>query len=322
MVDTRDHSTRSGESRDDRAERAGTARLIDRRTVLGSIAATGVLGGGVGNVAAGTAGGYPPAGITEWGPSVSLGNGAVRTFTIAPQDTAPSAHGVLIDRAALEGLPSAAALEAGAETTYTDKYGRTGEALRIHHAWSLAFFVPFPSTRGSSISFLGFGWNPNGHPPAGVWSAPHFDVHFHMSPAPTVDAISGPAAPEYTLPARYVPDGYVRGPVVDERVITDMGEHLVDPTAPELNGGDFSNTLIWGVADPDGDDIGELTFVEPMITRSFLQDHTAVDRRDIAQPDAYARSGRYPTAYAVRDVPSRDAIAVTIDRFVSVDGDA
>ncbi|MFD1563083.1 hypothetical protein ACFR99_05935 [Haloarchaeobius amylolyticus] len=293
-----------------------------RRRFVGSLAATGAVIGLSGLTTADTNKGFLPAGSTEWGRSVSLGNGEAKTFTTVTPSGMPKYHGLVIERAALEGLPSANALASSGEDDYTDKYGPTGEATIIHHKWSQEFFVPFPETNATPITFLGLNWNPGGHPPDGVWTVPHFDVHFHMLPAETVDAITGPAAPTYEIPARYVPEGYARNPVVGERVITDMGEHLVDPTVPEMNGGTFTNTLIWGAADPDGDGTAELTFVEPMLTRAYLQEHSGTDRRAIAQPDTYARAGYYPTTYAVRDVPSRDAIAVTIENFEQFEGDS
>ncbi|WP_250139914.1 hypothetical protein [Halosolutus amylolyticus] len=265
---------------------------------------------------------FPPAGITEWGDPVTLGNGEVKTFTTSTPSGSPKQYGLFIERDALEGLPSAEALANSGDDEYTDKYGPNGQSLIIHYKWSQEFFLPFPKTDSTPFTFLGLHWNPGGHPPEGVWTVPHFDIHFHMLPTDTVDAITGPAAPAYDLPARYIPTGYARGPVVDERVITDMGEHMVDPTVPEMNGGTFTNTLIWGAYDPDGDGTAELTFVEPMITRAFLRGHSGTDRRKIAQPETYAKSGRYPTAYAVRDVPEQDAIAVSIENFSEFQGDS
>jgi hypothetical protein len=267
-----------------------------------------------------TASALPPAGRTEWGREVDLGEGTVTTFTTADPSGETASHGVLLDRDALRGLPSAETLEAAGEDEFADKYGRTGGAAEIHTKWSLQFFVPFPSASDTAITVLGFNWNPGGHPPEGVWTVPHFDVHFHMRPPEAVDSIAGPRAPEYSLPDRYVPEGYVRPPNESARVVTDMGEHLFDPSAPEHDGGAFTNTLIWGVAD-GGDGVGELSFVEPMITRAFLRDHTGTDRRTIAQPDTYRSAGTYPTAYAVRDVPDREAIAVVVADFERFEGE-
>lgn len=294
-----------------------------RRQFLQTTAAATLLGGGVVGASAtpGRGGGFPPAGITEWGPSVTLGDGSARTFTTATPSGNPKYQGVLFDRAAFEGLPSAADLANAPAGVYDDKYGPEGQALPIHHRYSLEFFVPLPEAAATPFTFLGLNWNPNGHPPGPVWGVPHFDIHFHTPPAGSVDAITGPAAPDYDVPARYVPEGYARGPVVEERVITDMGEHLADTTAPEFSGGTFTNTLIWGLGDPDGDGTAEHTFVEPMITRAFLRDHSGIDRREIAQPAAYARDGTLPMAYSVRDVPSRDAVAVVLEDFEAVDGE-
>jgi len=285
------------------------------------MATTGAAIGMSGLASADTDDEFPPTGITEWGDPVTLGNGLAKTFTTVTPSGVPKYYGLFIERAALEGLPSADELASSGEDEYTDKYGPNGESVIIHHKWSQEFFIPFPETDPTPFTFLGLNWNPGGHPPDSVWTEPHFDIHFHMLPADVVDAITGPTAPTYDLPVRYIPEGYVRGPVVDERVITDMGEHMVAPTVPEMNGGTFTNTLIWGAYDPDGDDIAELSFVEPMITQAYLREHSDTDRRRIAQPASYARDGVYPTAYAVRDVPKSDGIAITIENFERCHGD-
>lgn len=301
--------------------RDGDRSSTGRRRFIRAIAASGAAIGLNGLVSAGTTEEFPPSGITEWGEAVTLGNGEAKTFTTVTASGVPKYHGLFMDRAALEGLPSAETLAKSGEDDYTDKYGPNGESTVIHHKWSQEFFVPFPEADATPVTFLGLNWNPGGHPPDGVWTVPHFDVHFHMLSTETVDAITGPAAPTYDLPDKYVPEGYARNPAVDERVITDMGEHLVDPTVPEMNGGTFTNTLIWGAADPDDDGTAELTFVEPMLTQASLREHSGTDRRAIAQPETYARAGHYPTAYAIRDLPDQDAIAVTIETFDRFEGD-
>lgn len=305
---------------------ASSKSQFSRRQVLQTAIAAGGIIGTSGLVGASSTNrkkqekGFPPAGITEWGTPRQLGNGEVRTFTTATPSGIPKYHGLYMERAALEGLPSASDLEASSSTRYTDKYGLNGEALPIHYMWSQEFFIPFPQPSETPFTFLGLNWNPMGHPP--FWPDPHFDIHFHMLPMATVDAITGPAAPTYDLPERYIPTGFARGPVVDERVITDMGEHMVDPTVPEMNGGQFTNTLIWGAHDPDGDGTAELTFVEPMITQAYLQAHSGVNERPIPHPDVHTNAGTYPTAYEVRDIPSKNAIAVLIKQFESFEGEA
>jgi hypothetical protein len=317
--------------------------VVGRRTVLRATAAAGTVVGCAGVVGAARAGrsngngngngngnpGFPPDGITEWSEPVTLGEGEVRTFTSVTPSDEPKYHGVSLDRAALDGLPDATKLE-NATDDYPDKYGEDGEALQIHGKWTLEFFVPFPDTDATPFTFLGLNWNPQGHSGGqGAWLREHFDLHFHLFPSDVVDAVTGPREPDYELPDRYVPEGYARPPesVSDERVITDMGEHLAPLDAPELPGNPdaFTNTLIWGVNDRDADDtdggVAEPAYVEPMVTREYLREHSGVDASDITQPGAYPNSGNYPTSYSVRDVPSDDAIAVTVEEFEFVDGE-
>lgn len=304
---------------------------MDRRRFLGAMAAAGVPLGVSGTASArpgprrGRGGGFPPAGITEWGTPVVLGNGRANTFTTVTPSGRPKSHGLYLERDALEGLPSGAELVSAAEadSAYRDKYGPTGESIAIHGRQSLEFFMPFPATGSTPFTFLGLNWNPDGHPgPGGAWDAPHFDVHFHMLPTDVVDAIDGPTTPAYDDPdPAYVPEGYRRDPDPTMRVITDMGEHMAPASAPEFDGGTFTNTLVWGLYDPDGDGTPELTFVEPMVTRDYLSNHSGVDRRPVPQPDAYVRSGPYPTAYSVRTVPGRNALAVVLHDFVAFEGE-
>jgi hypothetical protein len=307
---------------------------VDRRTVLKVTAVSGAALGCSGVVGAASGSergnrGFPPDGITDWSDPVTLGDGEVRTFTSVTPSDEPKYHGMYLDRTALDGLPSADDL-AGSDDAYTDKYGETGEALQIHGKWTLEFFVPLPDTDATPFTFLGLNWNPNGHSGGqGAWLREHFDVHFHMFPTDVVDAVSGPRSPDYDLPDRYIPAGYARPPeaVSDERVITDMGEHLAPLDAPELPGDPeaFTNTLIWGVNDRDEDDaeggVAEPAYVEPMLTREYLRNHTGTDTSDVVQPESYPNAGNYPTAYSVRDVPSDDAIAVTIEDFEYVEGE-
>lgn len=307
-------------NRDANRQRSSSRRTFVR-TVVGSGTALAVTGTVTGSGSA-TDGRFPPRDATAWSDPVPLGNGTVRTFTtVAPSGT-PKYHGVFLERDALTGLPSAAALRRRSQRGAPgDKYGPNGEAIEIHHAWSQEFFVPFPETSATPVTFLGLNWNPEGHPPPGTYDRPHFDIHFHMLEAETVDAIEGLRPASYTVPESRLPEGYTRvpAPALDDEfaVVTDMGEHLVDLESPEFSGGEFTQTLIWGAYDANDDGCGELTFVEPMLTKSFLENVTGSNRYEIPQPDAYPASGVYPTAYAVRDVPAANAIAITIESFAS-----
>jgi hypothetical protein len=313
--------------------------------VLGGVGVTTATGRQRGSAS----GGFPPNGITEYGRAVTLGNGQVRPFTTATPSGEPRYHGVEFDRAALTGLPDADTLAGAENRAERDKYRADGQAATVHFKQSLQFFVPFPSAAETPFTFLGLNWNPGGHfGGKGAWLKPHFDIHFHMLGPETVDAIEGPKLPpydtgngEYTggvapdLDGRVtetnfdygqLPTGYARAPapVADQRYITDMGEHTAPVDAPELPDGPgdtgdpdaFSNTLIQGFS---GDESGSrLAFVEPMLTREFLQDVRGTSRYEVPQPSAYPHDVQHPRAYSVRDVPSKDAIAVVLQDFEQV----
>jgi len=301
---------------------------LSRRQLLRATATSLVAGAGFTGAASGegAGGGFPPAGITTYGDTVTLGDGEVRPFTSATADGVPRYHGAEFDRAVVTGsLPTAddlAADRTSDDPTYDDKYGSDGEALVVHRRESLQFFVPFPDAEATPFTFLGLNWNPNGHPGGGgAWAKPHFDVHFHMLGTDTVDAIEGPAyAPYDGIPDEAVPTGYNRSPpkAPDERYITDMGEHLAPADAPELPGYPeaFKDTLIPGFVGVDSEP--ELAFVEPMLTREYLRDIEGTERADIPQPTAYPHDCHHPTAYSVRAVPADDTITVAIQGFEPV----
>ena len=336
------------------ANRRGVLRGVaatGAAVVWGSSAVAGDPGRGRGNGSDGpSAGGFPPKGITEYGRNVDLGNGSVRTFTTETPSGEPKYHGVKFDRAALEGLPDAEALAAADNRDEDDKYGAGGQATEVHFKQSLQFFVPFPAAAETPFTFLGLNWNPGGHfGGAGAWLKPHFDVHFHMLDMATVDAVEGPDLPPYdTGNGEYdlddskpdpdgrvtdtnfdyaqLPEGYARSPepVADQRYITDMGEHTAPADAPELpdapgepgNPGAFDNTLIQGfISDKES---SRLAFVEPMITREFLRNFGGNETYEVPQPDEYPHDQQHPTEYGVRDLPSKDAIAVVLGGFEQV----
>lgn len=295
-----------------------------RRTVLRSAVASGALLGGLGlaTVSGRQKGerGFPPAGITEYGDSLDVGNGTVRPFTTETPSGKPKYHGVEIDRAALNGLPSADELAAADNTAEKDKYTASGQAKKIHRRWSLQYFVPFPEADGTPFTFLGLNWNPKGHPGGGgAWAAPHFDIHFHMLEPSTVDAITGPTTPPYgAIPDAKLPAGYLRGPKPSERYITDMGEHVAPANAPELPGNPeaFTNTLIQGFAAVDGE--AQLSFVEPMLTRAYLRTVRGVEAFAVPQPAVYPHDNHHPTGYSVRAVPPTETIVVALQDFTGV----
>jgi hypothetical protein len=73
-----------------------------------------------------------------------------------------------------------------------------------------------------------------------------------------------------------------------------MGLHWVDTTDGLVPGKyNFTQILINGTWD------GEYTFIEPMMTREWMLTKQAV-HKDLKQPQAYQRTGYFPTTYSVR----------------------
>lgn len=173
--------------------------------------------------------------------------------------------------------------------------------VETHGDYKARFDVP-ASFSGTPFKFLEINWNPMGHPPE-PWLQPHFDFHFYTVPRAEVDAIPlGPAAfligeEEFKLAVKPVPDGYVGKGYVDVgAAVGNMGNHLIDPTSPELrmeNAEKFKYAFIYGCYD------AKVTFWEPMITREYLLSKETLEK-DIVVPEKYAVAGWYPTKYCVR----------------------
>jgi len=146
-------------------------------------------------------------------------------------------------------------------------------------------------------------WNPQGHDPVVLFGKPHFDFHFDMVDMAAIQAVS-PSDPNYAakadrLPAaKYLPQDYVvpPGPSAAAQAVPGMGVHLVDSSDTSLVPGsyDFKQIIINGTWD------GTYTFIEPMITREWLLTKPTLVQQALKQPQAYQKTGYYPTNYSVR----------------------
>jgi hypothetical protein len=218
------------------------------------------------------------------GPSSTLGNGTVRAYVKLDDGGAPTAIGIRFSETALTGL--------------------SNDPLAAANALVLAL----PS-EGSATPFthVFLNWNPLGHPPDSIYTLPHFDIHFYLIPSderaaimPT-DTVKGGKVPSATL----VPSGYVNG----VEVVPMMGVHWVDVTSPEFAGQQFTRTLIWGYWD------GKQAFIEPMITRAFIESKVA-DVKDIRQPSAFSKAGYYPTKYSSSYDATAKEYTIALKEFV------
>ena len=143
------------------------------------------------------------------------------------------------------------------------------------------------------IDHIQIDYHPEGHPP-GPYLEPHFDLHFYgisIDEQLAIDCsdrvvISGDLLPEHHIVTQ-------PGVPPDGECVPEMGHHGIDLRSPELNpeaAVPFTKTMILGYYE------GELTFIEPMITREFLRKQTSFTI-PIHYPDVLPRATRYPTEF-------------------------
>lgn len=243
-----------------------TACAPDAPTATGTDAAT---------PASAARAGYDQPGVhVQYGTPVKLGDGRARTYVVlaAKAHQAPLEIGIALDARALDGLPTG-----------------PGE---------FSYLLALPTHAPAPYQFAELDWNPQGHPPVGIYTVPHFDFHFYTisrdewnSIVPTDPVVYAERAND--LPTGgYVPPGYfVPGPPALVAV-PNMGVHWLNALAPELHGQPFTETFIYGSWN------GRYTFYEPMITRAFLLSHPDVTT-PIPVPQLYPLAGWYPTSYRV-----------------------
>ena len=252
--------------------------------------------------------GFAYSSKTQWGDAVPLGQGQARTFVTLDDNGKPEAIGISLSAAALSGLP--------ADTT--------------------AMTIPFPDAAQSTVfDHLMLDWNPQGHEPPGVYDVPHFDFHFYLVPEAQVSAIAPgqcttadnsmiPNPPgmvpvtcdEFAtgmkpLAASIAPPDYQLVPAL----VPEMGNHLMDMTAPEFNGTPFTYTWIYGVWD------GTITFFEPMITQAFLQSQPNISQ-PIKMPQDMPKAGWYPTEFDIHYLADSDSLVISLEAFKWFDAPA
>ena len=158
-------------------------------------------------------------------------------------------------------------------------HGHAGEGGLPEPVAVLEF--PAEVRSGSWLDHVQLHWEPAGHPP-GVYQVPHFDFHFYGVP---IAAVRATDCSDPTLPAQDVlVPGYVLPPP-DQACVPYMGVHALPVGDLQLQG-PFQQTLILGYYG------GQLTFIEPMITRqlllakvSFSREICGCQRQALPEPD-------------------------------------
>ena len=210
--------------------------------------------------------------------------GSGRAYLTLDAAGAPTELGLAITESALLGLPTT----------------------------NLEFVFTLPSEASvTAYQHAVVNWVPAGHGPA-PYLVPHFDVHFYMITPQARNAISS-ADPAYATklalqpPANFLPAGYVMDTGMER-----MGMHWRDPAAPELSGQPFTSTYLYGSYD------GKITFVEPMIAKSYLDSKPPLVKRAVKLPQLGSKTGYQATAYSIVFDETKHEYRIALVDFVPV----
>jgi hypothetical protein len=192
----------------------------------------------------------------------NLYNGKAWTWVKLKTDGSPEQLGISITNAVLTSVPI--------NTDHSNHQNHLTLALNAQH--------------GTAFNHVLLDWNPSGHE-GPMYMLPHFDFHYYFVTPAEVEATTDEAKMNKFPDAAYIPAGHI-APVPG---VPKMGMHWLDPTSGELGGGKvFTETFIYGSYD------SKVTFMEPMITKSFLDTVTTYSR-NIPQPVKFQKAGYYPT---------------------------
>ncbi len=162
--------------------------------------------------------------------------------------------------------------------------------------------VEFPEAvqSRSVLNHFEMHWEEHGHTPQ-PFEVPHFDLHFYGIPSSQVMGI-GPADTAAPAPSR-VPVGYFYGG--PDAFVPQMGGHALNPADLQKP---FDAVLIVGYYE------GKMIFLEPMVTRAYLQDKRDFSF-DIPMPAEVGAQTLYPTRIDGNYDADADAYRLTFSGF-------
>lgn len=240
------------------------------------------------------------------GEEKAIGKGKVRTWLKVDAKTRePRVLGISLSDAGLMGLPGEA-----------DQAQAGSVKLKLmdggpDHTFEYELKFP-PEAADTAFNHMGFNWNPVGHGPKGVFTMPHFDVHFYMATPEYrhhIEVDLQDADPTHLKtsnlepPAQFLPPDYALAPNTAE---PRMGSHYADVTSPQLKPGNFANIFLIGAHG------GSILFWEPMITKKYFESKPNFTGK-LKLPESYPVSGYYPTAYSVIYDKARKETDVSLD---------
>ena len=218
------------------------------------------------------------------GPQVAVGDGFAWTIITTNENGEPQSIGIQFDESALQNLP-------------------TGSM----HADEFTLQLP-TEVQVTPFDHVTLDWNEHGHPPAGVYDLPHFDMHFYFMSQSQRDQIGPNDTTEFNKPLseEFLPPGYLETPGGVPR----MGAHIIDLMSPENAGtGIFEHTFIYGKYD------AKINFFEPMATKDFLDSKTSITK-EIRHPDQWQRPGYYPSQYRIEFIEESNVYKIILENFI------
>lgn len=240
------------------------------------------------------------------GEQKTIGHGSIRTWLkVDSKSGEPRSIGVTLTESALSGLPAD-----------SDEPQEGSLKLRLmdggpNHTFEYELEFP-PEAAETAFRHMGFNWNPAGHGPKGIFTKPHFDVHFYMATSEYRHGIhvdlqdadpTNVKTSNLEPPAQFLPPDYQLAPNTAE---PRMGSHYADVTSSQLTPGNFSNIFLIGTHG------GNILFWEPMITREYLESKPNFTAK-LKLPEAYPVSGYYPTSYSVVYDHNRKEVEISLD---------
>ncbi len=217
---------------------------------------------------------------TLYGPAVAAGADSIRSFVVLNENGQAQSIGIQLGENALNDLPLDT-MPGVPDYTYPLSLPQFANPTGLDH--------------------MEVDWNPFGHEPKAVYGVPHFDFHFYYETKEEQAAVV-PGPDMVKVPVQYVPKDYFTPVPI---AIPYMGVHWFDSTAVEFHGTPFTSTFIYGFYH------GNMTFLEPMITKAFLQTHPDFTAA-IKQPQAFQKSNYYPLNYQVKYDGTKHVYLVTL----------
>lgn len=250
------------------------------------------------------------------GASAPQGQGIVESYAVVGAGGVPQQIGIVFSKGALNGLPQRRNnISRCFDLDNNGVINDTGECEGDYEN-NLPFPAEVTGRADIPFDFAMVNWNPEGHPPE-PWLPAHFDIHFYQIPYSSVDAMRVGSCgifmncDDFQRAIKPVPAKYTHAEHASvQAAVGRMGDHLIDTLTPEFGTppAPFTHTWIFGAYD------GSVIFHEVMATHSFMAlgpDSCA----PIKQPEAWEKSGYYPTSYCFSHAPD-GALKVFMEGFV------